>query len=113
MQTIDLVAEQEAEDVVALTRDETGIANTIFVSPRGYARHAARLKIAIDPPDTFDSTATTASMRLHDYEVSGANIPAPLTKQVIAFIDLNRGVLLEYWNNKIATAELLRRIRPV
>jgi hypothetical protein len=74
---VDRHAEQEAEDMVALTSAETGIANTIFVSPKGFARHAPRLKVAIDPPDTFDTTSKTASMALHDHAVSGERIRTP------------------------------------
>jgi hypothetical protein len=110
---VDRCAEQEAEDMVALTSVETGIANTIFVSPKGFARHAPRLKVAIDPPDTFDTTTKTASMALHDYAVSGERIPAPLVRQLKAFIEINRPVLLDYWENRIATAELLRRLKSL
>jgi hypothetical protein len=121
---VDRHAEQEAEDMVALTSAETGIANTIFVSPKGFARHAARLKVAIDPPDIsnaktavnsllFDTTAKTASMALHDHAVSGERIPAHLVRQLEAFIEINRRVLLDYWENRIATAELLRRLKSL
>src|SRR5262245_42942614 len=109
----ELIDEQEAEDMVSLTKQETGIANTIFVSPRGYAQHAARLKIAIAPPDTFDTTTKAASMALHDYSVTGERVPPHLARQAERFIELNRAVLLAYWNNQIGTAELLRRILPI
>jgi hypothetical protein len=37
-------AVDEAEDTVSLSKDVTGVSNTIFVSTKGYARHAARIK---------------------------------------------------------------------
>jgi hypothetical protein len=40
----------EAADMVSLRTEVTGVDNTIFVSTKGYAQHAARIKIAVDPP---------------------------------------------------------------
>jgi hypothetical protein len=111
MKTITLEEQlaHEAEHMVSLTRRKTGITNTLFVSPKGYARHAARLKIAIDPPDTFSTATEGATMALH----AGKHMSASLTKQVERFIKLNRAVLMEYWNEKISTEELLDRIKPI
>lgn len=112
MTIADTLIDQEVEDMVSLTREETGIQNTIFVSTKGYAQHAARIKIAVDPPDSFSATSKSASMALHDYSISGEHVPAHIAKQAARFIELNRQALLEYWDCKIATVELLRRIRP-
>jgi hypothetical protein len=101
------------EDMVSLTPTETGIENTIFVSTKGYAQHAPRIKIAIDPPDSFNATSKSASMALHDFQIAGEQVPTHIAKQAREFIVLNRPALLDYWNCEIATAELLRRIRPI
>jgi hypothetical protein len=107
------LADQEVEDMVSLTPQETGVRNTLFVSTKGYAQHAPRIKIAIDPPDSFSATSKSASMALHDFTVTGEHVPAHIARQAEQFIELNRQVLVDYWELRIATAELLRRIRPI
>jgi hypothetical protein len=107
------LADQEAEDMVSLTPQETGVQNTVFVSTKGYAQHAPRIKIAIDPPDSFSATSKSASMALHDFKVTGEHVPVHIARQAEQFIELNREALLDYWDCRIPTAELLRRIRPI
>jgi hypothetical protein len=81
------------------------------LSPKGHARHAARIKVAIDPPNTLDVTAITARVAVHDGAlVAGQMLPA-LLQQVQRFIDLNRGLILRYWSQEIDTAVLVRRLK--
>jgi hypothetical protein len=78
------------------------------VSPKGHARHGPRIKIAVDPPTSFDPTAKTASMAIHDGSVEG-ELASNIAKQAKQFIDLNRDALLLYWHSEIDTDELLDR----
>jgi hypothetical protein len=55
-------AEETPGHIASFNWASTGVDNTIFLSPKGYARHAARIKVAIDPPETLDVTAVTASV---------------------------------------------------
>ena len=108
-----LIAEDndEAEDMVSLGRDLTGVDNTIFVSTKGYAQHAARIKIAIDPPDALNATSKSTSMAIHDYSVRGENLPSHIWEQAKQFIERNRDVLLSYWECEIDTAELIKQLK--
>ena len=45
--------------------------------------------------------------------VAGEDVPAPLLDQVRRFIDLNRGTLLDYWEYRIDTEQLRRRLKPI
>jgi hypothetical protein len=109
----DALADQELQDTASLTPNETGIENTIFVSTKGYAQYAPRIKIAIDPPDSFNAASKSASMALHDFSLSGEHVPTHIARQAERFIALNRAALIDYWECRIATAELIRRIRSV
>jgi hypothetical protein len=40
-------------------------------------------------------------------------MPADLLKQVQQFVELNRDVLLEYWNYEITTDEMEQRLKKV
>jgi hypothetical protein len=111
----DELAERElAGDMVSYRKNKTGIDNVIFISPKGYTRHTARIKVAIEPPHSLDTTTKTASIEISSGEVvAGELSDTQLLKQVQKFIELNRPVLIEYWNNKIATDELTERLKPV
>lgn len=97
----------EAEDMVSLTTQETGVDNIIFVSTKGYARHAPRIKIAVDPPDSLNAAGTNASMAIHDYGLTGADLAPQIVQQAKHFIDRNREVLLRYWNCEISTKQMI------
>lgn len=101
----------EVEDMVSLRTNLTGVDNTVFVSTKGYSQHAPRIKIAIDPPDSLNAAGKNASMAIHDFSISGAHMPPALVDQAVQFINNNRPVLLDYWEAKIDTAELLQRVR--
>jgi hypothetical protein len=58
--------------------DSTSVNNTIFLSPKGYARHAARIKIAIDPHDILDVTMVTARVAVHHGSLVDGKIPPDL-----------------------------------
>jgi hypothetical protein len=106
-------ADDEAADLVFLCSERTGIDGTIFISTKGYAQHAPRIKIAVDPPDTFNAASKSASMAIHEYSMSGAYLAPQIVEQAKHFIDLNREALLDYWDCKIDTAQLIERLKRV
>jgi len=55
----------------------------------------------------------TASIEIGSGEVVAGEVPTELRKQLQQFIELNRDVLLDYWNYRIDTAQLQRRLKPV
>ncbi len=101
----------EAEDMVSLRKDVTGIDHTIFVSTKGYAQHAPHIKIAVEPPHSLNATSKSASMALHDYSVMGEYVPPAIVEQAKKFIESNKPALLDYWDNKIDTTQLIERLR--
>ena len=101
----------EAEHMTSLRKNRTGVDNTIFVSTKGYAQHAAGIKIAIDPPDSLSPTCKTASMAIHDFGILGEHVPRHIAEQAEKFIERNREALISYWNYEFDTAELLKRLK--
>jgi hypothetical protein len=100
--------------MVSYRKDVTGLDHTVFISPKGHTRHSPRLRLAIDPPDTLDPRSKTASIAIKDPAVvAGEDVPAALLDQVRQLIDLNRGALLEYWEYRIDTEQLRRRLKPI
>ena len=110
----DELAERELlGDMVSYRKKKTGVDNTIFISQKGYARHGARIKIAIDPPHSIDVTSRTASVSINSGKVAQGEVSPALLKQVQKFIALNREVLLQYWDARIDTDELAEQLRPI
>jgi hypothetical protein len=106
-------ADQEAEDTVSLRPVKTGVENTVFVATKGYAEHAPRIKIAVDPPHTFNATSKSASMAIHGHSIGGESLAPHIAEQAKRFIELNREALLDYWDFKIDTAQLIERLKPI
>jgi hypothetical protein len=109
------VAEEELlEEMVSYRKSVTGVDNTIFISPRGNTRHAPRIKLAIDPPDSLNPQSQNASIAIADgTAVEGAPVPPHLAAQVRRFLEANRDVLLDYWEYRIDTEELRQRLKAI
>jgi hypothetical protein len=103
--------EDDGYNMASLKPSQTGVDNTIFVSVKGRARHAARIKIAIDPPDCFDITCRSVSVAVHDYREIGTGLTPYLREQVRRFVDRNRAVLLAYWDGKLATEDFMAALK--
>jgi hypothetical protein len=104
-------AEEEDADMVNLTPDQTGVDNTVFVSTKWGGRHAPRIKIAIDPPNSFRAGGTNVMMAIHDFSVTRAGLTPQVRDQARRFIEANRPVLIDYWEERISTQELFKRLR--
>jgi Domain of unknown function (DUF4160) len=72
-----------------------------------------RIKVAIDPPDSLSATSQTASVAVHDGSVAEGHIPSHILQQVQEFVRINRGVLMEYWEERIDTRQLDQRLKPI
>jgi hypothetical protein len=108
----DLAQEEELlGDMASLEKESTGVDHVVFVSTKAGARHAARIKIAVDPPDSFNAADKTASMAVHDFSIVGAYISPHIVEQAKRFIETNREVFLLYWETKIGTKEMINRLK--
>jgi hypothetical protein len=105
------VDEDEQYNMASLGPEQTGVDNSIFVSVKGRARHSARIKIAIDPPNSFDASCRTVSMTIHDCRVIGSGLTPKVRDQAKTFIVRNRRLLLEYWNGQLLTADFIAKLR--
>ncbi|HLH94944.1 MAG TPA: hypothetical protein VKW08_07490 [Xanthobacteraceae bacterium] len=109
----EIADETSLEETLSYRKDVTGLAHTIFISPKGNTRHAARIRLAIDPPQSVDPRGKTASIAIADGTVAAGDVPPDLLAQARRFIDANREVLLDYWEYRIDTEALRRRLKRV
>jgi hypothetical protein len=102
----------DLQEMVSYRKNVTGVSHTIFISPKGNARHAPRIKVAINPPDSIDPRSETVAIGFDGKVVAGV-IEPELLQQARQFIERNRDVLLDYWDYRIDTEELRQRLRPI
>jgi hypothetical protein len=91
----------------------TGLPMTVWVSPRGHARHDVRIKV---------NTTHGNQMILDNTVVVGVR-PAPHIligrlstadqQAVFTWITLNAPTIIAYWDGTIDTAELIRSLKPL
>jgi hypothetical protein len=106
----------EADELYEMTNlypSSTGLPMTVWVSPRGRARHGARIKVstAHGPRMTIENTAVVRlqpSPRLIAGELSAGD-----QEYVFEWVVLNRDVLLDFWDGKIDGIGLAQRLRPL
>lgn len=91
----------------------TGLPMTVWVSPKGNARHDVRIKVNMAHGNQM-SIANTAvvSVRPAPRLITGQLSPPDL--QIVSnWIRLNETPIISYWNGTIDTATLVSRLRPV
>ena len=106
--------ESEADELfsmVNLSPRLTGLPMTVWVSPRGQARHDVRIKVnrAHGRRMTIHDAAVV-TVRPSPQDLSGQLSPADL-QAVSAWIRLNEAVLVSYWEFRVDTDELLQRLQ--
>ncbi|MBU6374293.1 MAG: DUF4160 domain-containing protein [Alphaproteobacteria bacterium] len=109
----ELTVADEPFDMANLSPHTTGLPFVVFISQRGGARHDVRVKVAPDPaPPRFQASL---SVRPSVEIVAGQLSPREFDL-VRAWIDLNRDVLVAYWEGDIPYTEdaiaALRRLTP-
>jgi hypothetical protein len=108
----DGVTEADLYEMANVYPNETGLPMTVWVSPRGHARHDVRVKVCRvhGARMTIDNTAVVAirpTPRLVEGQLS------PLDMNVVNdWLRLNEAALVDYWEGTIGTVELARRQRP-
>ena len=91
----------------------TGLPMVVWVSERGRARHDVRVKVdmAHGRQMSIGNTATVAvrpAPRLIAGQLSAADMQV-----VFAWIRLNEAALIDYWDGRIYTDELIQRLQRV
>jgi len=106
---------EPAWEAVNLAPAITGLPMTVFASPRGRARHAARIKVHRRHGPRMDAGDTaTIGLEPVPYPVpGGGELGERDARLVFEWANINRAALVDYWNGRINTAELLARLRPL
>jgi hypothetical protein len=103
---------QATFEMANLRPERTGLPFVVFISQRGGARHDVRVKVAPSArvrPSEMATVALRPSVRI----VSGSLDPRDLNL-LRQWIDLNRQVLIDYWDGTIGyTEDAMSALRPI
>lgn len=92
---------------------DTGLPMTIWVSPRGRARHDARVKVCRSHGERMNADDTaTVSVRPTPELIDGSLANADL-KAVQAWINANEDGLIGYWDGHLSTVEFVQALKKV
>lgn len=86
---------------------------TVWVSPRGRARHDARVKVSIAHGPRMQARNTAVvSVRPTPALIAGTLSQSDLTL-VSRWISLNADALIGYWNGTLSTAQLIHALQRI
>ena len=112
-----LPREDEADiDLFTMTNlypRRTGLPMTVWVGPRGRARHAARIKVNM-AHGTRMTIGNTAIVWLRPVpRVIAGELSAADRQAIFQWIAINEAALLDHWNGEIDGGDLIERLRPL
>jgi hypothetical protein len=92
---------------------DTGLPMVVWVSERGHARHDVRIKVCESHGTRMlPGRLATVAVRPQPRLVAGNLSPADLDL-VTQWIVRNEAAIVDYWDNRISTVELVRRLQPL
>ena len=103
----------ELFEVANLFPRTTGLPMTVWVSPRGNARHDVRVKVNMTHGDQMNiANPAIVGVRPSPHVISG-HLPPDDLRAVFEWISSNTAALIDYWDGRIDTidlGQLLKRI---
>ena len=98
--------DQDLFEMANLYPAEAGLPMTVWVSPRGNARHDVRIKVNMTHGNQMSITNTAVvGVRPTPHVIAG-DLSTDDRRVVFEWILLNTGAIVEYWDGRIDTIEL-------
>lgn len=106
----------EVEDLFEMANlfpRNTGLPMTVWVSPRGNARHAVRIKVNMVHGNQMDPTNTAVvGVRPAPHLIAGRLSPDD-QRAVFDWVALNASALVSYRQGEIDTVQLVQALKPL
>ena len=107
---------QEGDDLFAMANlfpHRTGLPMTVWVSPRGNARHDMRIKVNLTHGNQMN-VANTAVVGIHPAPHLIAGRPSAEDERLVfEWIAINLDVLIAYWEGQLDTIDLGERLKLI
>jgi hypothetical protein len=91
----------------------TGLPMTVWVSPRGNARHDARVKVNITHGDQMNIANTAVVGIRPSPRVIAGHLSPDDQRAVFEWVSLNTAAIVEYWDGRIDTIELGQLLKRI
>ena len=106
-------ASEDLFELANLYPATTGLPMTVWVSPRGNARHDVRVEVNMTNGNQMNLANTAAvAVRLQPRVVTGRLLSTD-EQAVFAWVTLNEAALADYWDGRVDTAGLVGRLRRI
>jgi hypothetical protein len=105
--------QEDLYELANLYPRDTGLPMTIWVSPKGNARHDVRIKVCLSPGDRMDAANTAVVGVRPQPRVIAGQLPAQDFAAVGKWITLNTAALVGYWDGHLSTVEFAAKIQKV
>jgi hypothetical protein len=112
------VSQPDAEELFEMANlfpRTTGLPMTVWVSPRGNARHDVRVKVNMAHGDQMNIANTAVTGVRPTPHIIAGHLPPDDRRTVFEWVSLNTTALVAYWDGRIDMIELgqqLKRIPP-
>ena len=100
-------------EMANLYPETTGLPMTVWVSPRGTARHDVRVKVNMTHGNQMNIANTAiVGVRPRPRVITGRLLPAD-TRAVFEWLTLNEDALVAYWEGQIDTARMIQALKSL
>lgn len=95
-----------------LPPEDTGVTGAvIWVSANGIGlKHGPRVKVIVGNKVSDGNLKNSVSVTITNPPKVLGDLPAAIKKDAVQWVTLNQAVLLDYWNNRISTREMMNSI---
>lgn len=100
--------EPEADDLFEMANlypRDTGLPMTVWVSPKGRARHDVRVKVCLTPGDRMDADNTAVAAVRPEARLVHGDLPPAQMQAVARWIEINQAALIDYWEGRMSTID--------
>ena len=104
-----LSEEDELYLMASLHPRDTGLPRIVWASPRGGARHDARLEVSAAAGDRLQLEGGAVIALRPEPRLLHGDLSADERRAIYAWIELNLDVLIDYWEERATTFDLVRR----
>lgn len=108
----ELSEEDELFSMANLFPKHTGLPRTVWIGPKGGARHDARIKVSAHPDRMDLRDAAVVSIRPEPRLLLGELSPSEF-EAIAAWVRLNQQILLDHWNGEIDSFDLAQGLQRI
>lgn len=112
---LDVMSEEErlSYEMTNLYPRDTGLPMTVWIGPKSGARHDVRVKVHQRHGDRMDPLNTASVAVRPEPRLVQGRLDSDDLRQVIAWIELNRDVIVDFWEGVASAREMAARLQDV